>query len=132
MAMATANGKCSRALGGGLAVLLARLVDRNGACIRRSDVSCIEFSLYEIDPFSPGILTVVHGQSGVGLPVADVMFDSLQTGGEWSLDRDGYNFRHDFQPGHARAFPKAGVEYELQYRFTARSGQTIVRFRILS
>ena len=63
--------------------------------------------------------------------LSDVVFNSLQTGGLWTVDEVGYNFRHEIDVSTAEAFPKAGVQYQVRYELVPTSGQkTIVRFQL--
>jgi hypothetical protein len=110
----------------GMALLMVRIVDPAGKSIRRSMVAAIRYSLYELCVTGP---VAVADHSDVALDVGDVMFDSLQTGGVWSLDVCGYNFRHEID------FPLENVEagqgalYLLIYMFTpAGEPPTIIEF----
>jgi hypothetical protein len=115
----------------GFAILMARLVDGSGAAVRRADVLAVDYSIYELDPCWPNNLTIIAGCRHIELDVEEVLFDAVQSDNMWTVDDTGYNFRHEIRPARAQAFPKAGVDYELQYRFTSRCGQKItVRFRI--
>ena len=115
----------------GSAVLLARIVDSAGEAITQAGVDEIEYSVFELDPCRPDVLAVVAGHDGVTLDVGDVVFDTLQTGGLWTVDEVGYNFRHEIDVSADEAFPKAGVQYQVRYEIRPTAGQkTIVRFRI--
>jgi len=89
----------------GSAVLLARVVDGAGDVIQQSDVDDIQYSVFELDPCRPDTLTVVAGHEGVSLDVSDVIFDTLQTGGLWTVDAVGYNFRHEMTSARMRPSP---------------------------
>lgn len=115
----------------GTAVLMARVVDVNGNEITQSAISAIAYSIYELDPCEPDSETVVPGHDDVSLTVADVVFNTLQTGGLWTVDATGYNFRHEIDVGTNDAFPNAGASYQVRYEFTPTSGQkVIVRFQL--
>jgi hypothetical protein len=115
----------------GTAVLMARIVDSDGDNIQQTDVSAVKYSVYELDSCRPDNLTVVDGHEDVTLTVADVVYDSLQTGGLWTVDSTGYNFRHEINVTSAEAFPKAGAQYQVRYQLTPTDGQrTIVRFQL--
>jgi hypothetical protein len=115
----------------GSAVLMARIVDSSGANVQQAGIAAIEYSIYEIDPCRPDSLVAVTGHDGVSLVVADVIYNSLQTGGLWSVDAVGYNFRHEIDVSTSAAFPKAGVHYQVRYELTPTTGQkTIVRFQL--
>lgn len=115
----------------GSAILLARIVDATGQPIDQAAISSIEYTIYELDPCRPDDLTVVDGHDGVALTVADVVYNQLQTDGLWTVDEDGYNFRHEVDVAQNEAFPKAGSQYQVRYEFTPASGQkVIVRFQL--
>ena len=115
----------------GSAVLMARIVDSDGENIQQAAMSSIRYSIYELDPCRPDNLSVVAGHDDVSLTVGDVVFDSLQTGGLWTVDEEGYNFRHEIDVSTAEAFPKAGTQYQIRYELTPTTGQkTIVRFQL--
>lgn len=115
----------------GSAVLMARIVDSEGENVQQSGISSIQYSVFELDPCRPDNLSVVAGHDGASLTVGDVIFDSLQTGGLWTVDQVGYNFRHEIDVSQSEAFPKAGVQYQVRYELTPTTGQkTIVRFQL--
>lgn len=115
----------------GTAVLLARIVDSDGNDVQQADVTAVKYSVFEIDPCLPDNLTVVAGHDNVSLSVGDVIYDSLQTGGLWTVDATGYNFRHEINVSSAEAFPKAGAQYQVRYELTPAAGQrTVVRFQL--
>ncbi len=113
----------------GTALLLARIVDSAGQAIQQTGVSTIQYSVYELDPCQPDSLTVVAGHDGVTLTVGDVIFDALQTGGLWTVDSVGYNFRYEVDVSQNEAFPAAGAQYQVRFELMPTSGQkTILRF----
>jgi hypothetical protein len=115
----------------GSAVLMARIVDAAGANVQQAGIAAIKYSIYELDPCRPDVLVAVAGHDGVTLTVASVIFNALQTGGLWTVDDVGYNFRHEINVATNEAFPKAGVQYQVRYELTPASGQkTIVRFQL--
>jgi hypothetical protein len=115
----------------GSAILMARIVDAAGANVQQAGIAAIEYSVFELDPCRPDDLAIVSGHDGVALTVANVIYNSLQTGGLWTLDATGYNFRHDIDVTSSEAFPKAGVEYQIRYELTPTTGQkSIVRFQL--
>ena len=129
--MPNANDIYGTAFKNGSAVLMARIVDSDGEAIVQAGVSAIEYSIYELDPCRPDNLTVVAGHDGVELDASDVVFDTLQTGGLWTVDETGYNFRHEIDVTGTEAFPTAGVHYQVRYEITPVGGQkTIVRFQL--
>jgi hypothetical protein len=129
--MPQANDIFGTAFKNGSAVLMARIVDSDGVVVQPSGIDAIEYSVFELDPCRPDVLTVVAGHEGAALDVGDVIFNSLQTGGLWTVDEVGYNFRHEIDISQDEAFPKAGTQYQVRYEITPASGQkTIVRFQI--
>jgi len=110
---------------------LARIVDSDGDDVQQADVTAVKYSVFEIDPCRPDNLTVVAGHDNVSLSVSQVIYDTLQTGGLWTVDSTGYNFRHEINVSSAEAFPKAGAQYQVRYELTPAAGQrTVVRFQL--
>jgi hypothetical protein len=129
--MSQANDIFGTAFKNGSAILMARIVDAAGASVQQSGLTAIEYSIFELDPCRPDNLVAVAGHDGVTLVVADVIFNALQTGGLWTVDAVGYNFRHEIDVSTTEAFPKAGAQYQVRYQLTPTSGQkTIVRFQL--
>jgi hypothetical protein len=115
----------------GSATLMARVVDASGSNVQQAGIVAIEYSIYELDPCRPDNLTAVTGHDGVSLDVEDVIFNALQTGGLWTVDEVGYNFRHEVDVSASEAFPKAGTQYQIRYELAPTMGQkTIVRFQL--
>jgi len=129
--MPTAKDIFGTAFKNGSAVLMARIVDASGANVQRAGIAAIEYSVFELDPCRPDNLTAVAGHDGATLVVANVIFNALQTGGLWTVDEVGYNFRHEINVGTSEAFPKAGAQYQVRYELTPTTGQKpIVRFQL--
>jgi hypothetical protein len=129
--MPQANDIFGTAFKNGSAILMARIVDAAGANVQQAGLDAIEYSIFELDPCRPDNLTAVAGHDGVSLTVADVIFNALQTGGLWTVDAIGYNFRHEIDVSTTEAFPKAGVQYQVRYELTPTTGQkAIVRFQL--
>jgi hypothetical protein len=115
----------------GTALLMARIVDSAGANVQQAGIASIEYSIFELDPCLPNQQTPISGHNEVELDVADVIFNALQTGGLWTVDDVGYNFRHEIDVTETEAFPKAGAQYQVRYQLTPTAGQkTIVRFQL--
>jgi hypothetical protein len=117
--------RCGTVFENRAAVLMARIVDRSGVALRRSQVAAVEYSIFKRE--------VEEGRKrvpvAVPLRVADVFFDSLMTGGLWTLDIAGYNFRHEIPAGGQNGFRNAGTAYTILYLFTTPLGEkTAVRF----
>jgi len=129
--MPNANDIYGTAFKNGSAILMARIVDSAGANVQQAGVDSIEYSIFELDPCRPDNLVAVAGHDAVALTVADVIFNALQTGGLWTVDAVGYNFRHEIDVSTTDAFPKAGVQYQVRYELTPATGQkAIVRFQL--
>jgi hypothetical protein len=115
----------------GAAVLMARIVDRSGVAIRRSDVAAIEYSIVERQGCRRENFAWVPGRMRIGLCVDEVLFDWLEVGVLWTLDVCGYNFRHEIDLGKAREYSKSGTSYEILYMFTTTFGEKIaIRFEL--
>lgn len=94
------------------AVLLARLVNADGDYITQSTISSIAYQVFD--------LGAAGAQSSTGtFVVASTVFNSLQTGMEWSRDDTGYNFKATVP---ASAFPTARRQYRVEVAFTPSSG----------
>ena len=115
------------------ATLLGRIVDGDGNAIQQADLSSITYSVYLLDDSDPDAATVVAGHDGASLTIADVIFDTLQTGGIWDVDATGYNFKHILDVSTNQAFAEAARNYQIRYELTPTSGQVIVaRFQARS
>ncbi|QDT01267.1 hypothetical protein [Adhaeretor mobilis] len=115
----------------GTATLLARIVDADDSPVTQSSLTAAEYSIFQIDPRDPATQSVVTGHDGQALVIADVIFDTLQTGAPWSIDETGYNFRHEIDISTDSAFPAAGAVYQVRYELTPVTGQPIVfRFEL--
>jgi hypothetical protein len=117
----------------GSAVLLARIVDAVGEPIDQAAITSISYTIYELDPCRPDLQTAVAGHDGEALSVEDVIYDDLQIDPLWTVDEEGYNFRHEIVVAENEAFPKAGSQYQVRYQLTPATGQKlIVRFQLRS
>jgi hypothetical protein len=115
----------------GSATLLARVVGHDGEAIVRADIASARYSIYLLDDDDADSRTAVTGHSDVSLTVADVLFDTLQTGPLWTVDAAGYNFCHQVNVSSHPAFAIAGRRYLVEYRLAPHAGQVIVvRFRV--
>src|SRR5687768_11468905 len=121
--MPQANDIYGTAFKNGSVILMARVVDSAGVNIQQSGVSAIKYSIYELDPSRPDVQTAVAGHDAFVLTVSGVIYNSLQTGGLWTVDAVGYNFRHEVDVSTNAAFPKAGIHYQIRYELTPTSGQ---------
>jgi len=127
----TKNITCA-ALRRGSAILMARLVDGRGACLRPSSLAGIRYSIYQLDPARPSRRIPVPGHVAVPLEVAMVVRNTLEIGGAWDVDLVGYNFRHEITgTSAAPAFPRSDVAYQIQYELTLPGGgRALLRFLV--
>lgn len=101
-------------------ILMARVLGYDNAAINQASIASIT-------------LTVVDEKTdeaaeAVSLDVSDVIYDTLQTGGPWTKDSDGYNFRYDAL---ASQRPEGGRTYRYEFKLTPASGEPFwVVFRI--
>lgn len=108
------------------AVLMARIVGPGDEAVVTSDLQLVRYSVLEVDHAIHDALTPVAGHDDVELAVGEVFYDTLQTGGPWSVDEVGYNFRHQLDISTNQAFPTAGVSYQVRYEAAPAVGQKIV------
>ena len=73
---------------------LARVVGAGGANVRQADIDTAAYTVHLLDDGDPDGRTPVAGHTDVALPVAEVLFDTLQLDPIWTADTTGYNFRH--------------------------------------
>jgi hypothetical protein len=119
------------ALKNGSVTLLARVVGSNGQAIVQADISSAKYSVYLLDDQDADERTSVSGHADVAVAVADLVFNSLQTGALWTVDAVGYNLRHVLDVSAKAAFTVAGRRYLVEFELTPGSGQVIlVRFRV--
>ena len=117
----------------GTAVLMARIVDADDTPVTQASAAAIRYSVLEVNRHDPDDLAAVVGHDDVALDPADVLFDTLQTGGAWTADATGYNFRHEIDTGGSEPFPRAGGCYQVRYELVPIAGQKIVfRFKLRS
>ncbi len=123
---------CEAVFENGVAVLMARIVDSAGACIRPSQIELAVYCMRELDPCNPARSRAVRGHKAVRLDVDEVLRETLETGRLWDLDTVGYNFRHEIRPNRSGSFPKAGAQYEIRYAFLPRNHRepVIIRFHV--
>ncbi|MCE9546921.1 MAG: hypothetical protein K8T25_15710 [Planctomycetia bacterium] len=117
----------------GSATLLARVVGAGGQPIAAAGVSTVHYSVEQLDDRNDQAATAVAGHHDVALTPADVLLSPLQTDARWTIDDQGYNFRHELDVSEDDAFPTAGRRYRVTYRLLPTSGQVIVvRFNLLA
>ncbi len=114
----------------GSAVLLARVVDAAAAVIQQADLSAAEYTIYLLDDRDSDSRTAITGHTGVALVIGTSIFDTLQTGAEWTVDDTGYNLAVTLDVSEDEAFALAGRRYLIEITLTPNTGQIIlVRFR---
>ncbi len=112
------------------AVFMTRVENASGQVINQASVVSITYTVYELVKGDPNTLTPVAGHQNVALGISNVVFDTLQLDGAWTVDSIGYNFRHELDVSLNEAFAKAGAIYQVRYELTPVTGQKIVfRFR---
>ena len=113
------------------ALFMARVENASGQAIIKTSLASIYYSVYEVEREDPDSLSVLAGHDNVALNVNDVVFDTLQTDDAWTVDAEGYNFRHELDVSANEAFPKAGAIYQVRYELLPVTGQKIVfRFKL--
>lgn len=115
----------------GSAMLLARIVNASGQHLNQASVTAVEYTVYELTTGDPSGLSAVTGHTGVALTVGDVVYDDLQNDESWTVDEQGFNFRHEIDVSANEAFPNAGKVYQVRYELTPVTGQkTVFRFQL--
>ncbi len=129
--MPVANDVKGKVFRHGSAVFMARVVNASGQTINQASVSAIEYTVYELTTDDPSGLSAVTGHTGVALTVGDVIYDTLRDDDAWTVDTEGYNFRHELDVSTDEAFSEAGKVYQVRYKLTPVTGQKIVfRFQL--
>jgi hypothetical protein len=129
--MPVANDIQGKVFRHGSAVFMARIVNASGEIVNQASVAALEYTIYELTSDDPSGLIPVTGHEGVSLTVGTVVFDTLQNDGAWTVDTQGYNFRHELDVSANEAFESAGKVYQVRYELTPVLGQKIVfRFQL--
>ena len=113
-------------LEGGSAVLFARIVYADGSLVAPDDIASIAYSIVERDNGGETSPLSVAGHTDISITPAAVLFSTLQTDSPWTVDEEGYNFRHEIDATSAAAFPKADCTAIVRYELTPVVGQPIV------
>lgn len=115
----------------GSVILLSRVVGADGVAIEQADVSTITYTIELLSETDEDEATAVAGHTNQAVTISAVIFDALQTGGLWTADSTGYNFRHAIPIDSYNAFDVAGRHYRVTYTITPTSGQPIlVRYKL--
>lgn len=123
--MPQANPLTFRVYTEGTGTCFARLISDSGASLTQAYFASGVYSVYS-NPTRNSLGTPVTGHDEASLTISDVVFDDLQTGSEWPIDSEGYNFRHTIPIDTNPAFSTRTSEYVLQYKLTPVDGQLIV------
>ena len=103
--------------------LLGRIVGALATPVTSAEVSSIACTVYrEHLPATEarwGSQTHCTAPVPFSVPVIGTIFDSIQTGPDWTADAIGYNFRHHLP---AAKLPHAGTVYFVQYALTMSDG----------
>ena len=124
--------ECS-VLENGTLVMMARVDNESAALITQANVSAVEYTVYLLDenyPDNPDTRTAITDHTAVAVAKASCVFDTLQTGGFWTIDETGYNFKWTLAINVTQAFTIAGRRYLVCWTITPTSGQAI-RFDFL-
>jgi hypothetical protein len=115
-----------------VAVLTARLVDAARRRLQPIAVGSITYSLRLVDARKNGGQQPAAGHEEGVLDVRDVIFDTLQTGEDWTVDDIGYNFRHRISlRTENESFCWRAVRYEIRYEIILATGEkSVVVFRV--
>lgn len=113
------------------ATFMTRVENASAQAINQASLSSIVYTVYELVTDDSTTLTPVAGHQSVALSVSDVVYDTPQLDGAWTVDSVGYNFRHELDVSLNEAFSKAGAIYQVRYEITPVTGQKIVfRFKL--
>lgn len=129
--MAYATHAVGSVLKNGTCTCLARVTTVAGVNLTQAAVSSISRTVYLLDASNPDTRTAVTNHSAVTIAVATTIYDTLQTGGAWTVDSTGYNFADTIDVSTNAAFGTAGRDYLVEYTITPASGQVIkIGFRV--
>lgn len=113
----------------GTVTCMARVENAEGTAITQASVSTITYSAYLLDedyPENRDTRTAITGHTAVALTKTACVYDTNQTGNNWSRDSTGYNFRHEIDVSTNALLETAGRKVLLQFTATPVSGQVIV------
>ncbi|MDO4629804.1 MAG: hypothetical protein Q4C70_11530 [Planctomycetia bacterium] len=116
-------------------VLLARVVGEYSEVLKRKELSSCTYSASLIDPVFPDRATPIEGHQDVQLDLDAVFFNALQNDNSWTLDADGYNFRHIPDISEFPLFSHSRRLYKLDYTFTPTEENRLpirIQFHILT
>jgi hypothetical protein len=96
--------------GSTFAIMYRVMVD--GDEMVQADVDTIEYAIYN-DDTREAVLALTS------LTVANVVFNTLQTDERWTVDTEGYNFRHDVSHS---LLTDPDITYRIEYKITLDGG----------
>jgi hypothetical protein len=96
-----------------VSVFLARLIAPSGSNVVKSDLSSVVVDIYDTTNL-PSIKTYSSS-----LNISEIIYDTLQLDGRWTVDKKGYNFAHQMP---SSVFSSTSKKYQVQYRFTLVNG----------
>lgn len=98
----------------GAGICLARVIAANGAYITQAGTLSISCAVYDLHSVTPNVAIATPT-----VTVASSVFDTLQTGLDWTRDATGYNFRHQLAD---TTFATGNHVYQVEYTFVPTSG----------
>lgn len=112
---------------GGTVTLLARIEDQDGTEVTQAAISSGKYYVYLLDNDDPARAErhPVANHDGVALTIANVIYDTLQTGDPWDEDSIGFNVKYTIDVSTNACFQLAGRMYLVEVRLTPDSGQII-------
>ena len=117
-------------------LFLARVDYWTGSLITQATTASIKYTIYDLGVNAGDPPAAVTGHDEVALEKGDVVFDTLQTDGRWTVDdEEGYNFAFQPSPSAQPPFPATGTvekkRYDVRVWFTPTSGEVVeVRFQV--
>lgn len=94
-----------------------QLFKEDGAAVVQADVYDITVRVFDLSSSTPSTATVEYP-----LVITDVVFDTMQTGSDWTVDTTGYNFKGTLD---GSWFPKGGRVYRVEITTNITSGAPI-------
>jgi hypothetical protein len=107
-------------------LLRARLVNRQGALLRPSDVQSLHFAIAVVGRVNDDVQPIAIA----ALDSSEVVLDGLRNDNDWSVDACGYNFCHCIDGSEFDStFPPKRCEFRYLIRDTSDQ-ISVVRFQI--
>ncbi|MDO4628223.1 MAG: hypothetical protein Q4C70_03485 [Planctomycetia bacterium] len=119
--MAQAVNFSVRAFANGTIFICSKVFDLAGTRITSADLSGISYTIYSLGTRGNSERRAVTGHENVSLSVADVFFDTLQTG-VFNGSNVEYNFRWTIDNSENECFPNANEKYLVRIDFHPVSG----------